>query len=124
MLRPQSLPIKVLGVGAQCFAANIPAGAIREHTEKFSLAWVVAVHATVPFFAFMRKGVGMPKWAIVLTLASAVAGQAIGARLERYRWADTTSEGDKLHSVFLRLSYWQMAMWVKKTLVDCYSHVN
>ena len=62
-----------------------PAGAVREHTQKFSPAWFLAVHATVPFFAFMRKGVGMPRWAIVLTLATAVAGQAIGARLERAR---------------------------------------
>ena len=57
----------------------------QEHTEKFSLGWFVAVHATVPFFAFVRKGVGMPKWAIALTLAAAVAGQTLGSKLERYR---------------------------------------
>lgn len=85
LLRPQALPLKLLGVGAQCLVANVPCGAVREHTQKFSPAWFLAVHATVPFFAFMRKGVGMPRWAIVLTLATAVAGQAIGARLERAR---------------------------------------
>lgn len=84
-LRPQALPLKLLGVGAHCMVANVPCGAVREHTRKFSPAWFLAVHATVPFFAFMRKGVGMPRWAIVLTLAAAVAGQAIGARLERAR---------------------------------------
>lgn len=86
LLRPQSLPIKMLGVGSQCLAANIPCGAAREHTEKFSVAWFLAVHATVPFFAFMRKGVGMPKWGIALTLAAAVAGQTIGAKLEQARY--------------------------------------
>lgn len=86
LLRPQRLPVKLLGVGAQCLAANVPAGMVREHTEKFSAAWFLAVHATVPFFAFMRKGVGMPKWAMLLTLAAAVTGQALGVRLERHRY--------------------------------------
>ena len=71
--------------------ANVPFGALREHTEKFSPAWILTVHATVPFFAFMRKGVGMPKWAIGLTVVAAVLGQAVGARLERARYAVKSS---------------------------------
>ena len=70
--------MKLLGVGGHCLVANIPCGMVREHTDKFSLGWFAAVHATVPYFAFMRKGVGMPKLAILLTLATAIAGQAIG----------------------------------------------
>jgi hypothetical protein len=94
-LRPQALPLKLLGVSGHCLVANVPCGAVREHTQKFSPAWFLAVHATVPFFAFMRKGVGMPRWAIILTLAAAVAGQAIGAKLERARLQYARVAGDE-----------------------------
>ena len=29
LLRPQALPVKLLGVGGHCFAANVPCGAVR-----------------------------------------------------------------------------------------------
>jgi hypothetical protein len=47
---------------------------------------VVLVNAqTIPFIAMLRKAVIMPKYAILFTICSAIAGQAIGARLERRR---------------------------------------
>lgn len=51
-------------------AANLPCGAWREHTRKFSPHWFLAVHATIPFVASLRKAVLMPKWAILLTVAA------------------------------------------------------
>jgi len=84
-LRPQALPVKLLAIGAASAAANVPMGAWREHQKKFSAQWFLAVHATIPFIAMLRKGVVMPKWAILLTIATAIAGQAVGARLERQR---------------------------------------
>eukprot|EP00798_Chlamydomonas_sp_ICE-L_P013803 gene13803-19718_t len=84
-LRPQALPIKLAAVGIAAATINIPCGMWREHTKKFSLEWIFAVHATIPFIAMLRKAVIMPKAAILFTVLSAVAGQAIGARLERER---------------------------------------
>jgi hypothetical protein len=84
-LRPQALPIKLIAVGAVAAMANIPCGMWREHTKKFSWQWFLAVHASIPFIAMLRKAVIMPKLAIVCTIAAAIAGQAIGARLERER---------------------------------------
>lgn len=52
-------------------AANLPCGAWREHTRKFSPQWFLAVHATIPFVAMLRKAVLMPKWAVALTLVAA-----------------------------------------------------
>ena len=66
---------------------NVPFGAMREHTAKFSPEWFLAVHATIPLIAPLRKAVLMPRWAIALTLLSAIAGQQAGARLERARVA-------------------------------------
>ena len=84
-LRPQALPLKLLAVAATAAAVNLPCGAAREHFEKFSVGWFVAVHATIPFVAMLRKAVVMPKHAILVTVAAAVVGQMVGARLERAR---------------------------------------
>jgi hypothetical protein len=70
-LRPQALPIRALAMGGTAIAANLPCGAWREHTRKFSPEWFLAVHATIPFVAMLRKAVLMPKWAILLTVAGA-----------------------------------------------------
>ncbi|KAL0403467.1 UNVERIFIED_CONTAM: hypothetical protein Sradi_1987500 [Sesamum radiatum] len=84
-LRPQPLPAKILVIGMLGMAANIPLGIWREHTEKFSPSWFVAVHAAVPFIGMLRKSVLMPKMAMALTIAASILGQVIGSRAERHR---------------------------------------
>ncbi|KAL3688104.1 hypothetical protein R1sor_014413 [Riccia sorocarpa] len=84
-LRPQALPNKILAIGCFGMMLNIPLGMWREHTVKFSPQWILAVHATVPFIAMLRKAVVMPKYAMAFTIGSAILGQAIGARAERAR---------------------------------------
>ncbi|CAM8962024.1 unnamed protein product [Rhodiola kirilowii] len=84
-IRPQTLPTKVLMIGALGMAANVPLGIWREHTQKFSLSWFVAVHAAVPFIGMLRKSVLMPKTAMAFTIAASILGQVIGSRAERYR---------------------------------------
>ncbi|KAJ8626052.1 hypothetical protein MRB53_019359 [Persea americana] len=84
-LRPQPLSSKILTIGLLGMAANVPLGVWREHTEKFSPSWFVAVHAAVPFIAMLRKSVLMPKTAMAFTIAASVLGQVIGSRAERLR---------------------------------------
>ncbi|KAL2630113.1 hypothetical protein R1flu_014799 [Riccia fluitans] len=84
-LRPQALPTKILAIGCFGMMLNIPLGMWREHTVKFSPQWILAVHATVPFIAMLRKAVVMPKYAMAFTIGSAILGQAVGARAERAR---------------------------------------
>ncbi|CAF2149731.1 unnamed protein product [Brassica napus] len=84
-LRPQPLSSKVLVIGMLGMALNVPLGVWREHTEKFSASWFVALHAAVPFIGILRKSVLMPKMAMVFTIAASVMGQVIGSRAERYR---------------------------------------
>ena len=66
-------------------ATNIPLGLWKEHTKNFSLAWFVAVHASVPFIAMLRKSVLTPKNAMALTIGVSILGQVIGSRAERIR---------------------------------------
>jgi hypothetical protein len=84
-LRPQALPTKVLAIGILGMALNVPLGVWREHTMKLSPQWFLAVHATIPFIAMLRKAVVMPKYAVAFTIGSAVLGQAIGAHAEKIR---------------------------------------
>lgn len=84
-LRPKALPVKLLAVGALGLASNLPLGMWREHLAKFSPGWFFAIHASIPFIALLRKAVLMPPWAIVLTISASLAGQIVGARLERAR---------------------------------------
>jgi len=84
-LRPQALGVKLLAVAATAAALNVPCGMWREHVEKFSVEWFIAVHATIPFVAMLRKAVIMPKFAIAVTIGAAVVGQVVGSRLERLR---------------------------------------
>eukprot|EP00475_Leptophrys_vorax_P039465 TRINITY_DN7134_c0_g1_i3.p1 TRINITY_DN7134_c0_g1~~TRINITY_DN7134_c0_g1_i3.p1 ORF type:complete len:281 (-),score=-1.57 TRINITY_DN7134_c0_g1_i3:186-956(-) len=84
-LRPQALPIKTLAIGTIGLMLNIPLGVWREHCEKFSPQWILAVHASVPLVAVLRKAALMPQYAMAFTIAAAVLGQAVGARMERKR---------------------------------------
>lgn len=84
-LRPQALPTKVLAIGLVGMFLNMPLGVWREHCEKFSPQWILAVHASVPFVALLRKAALMPKYAMAFTIAASIVGQTIGAKLEKSR---------------------------------------
>jgi hypothetical protein len=86
-LRPRPLVARGAAVVAAGAVAAAPFGAWRVHLDKFSPGWFLAVHATIPFVAALRQATVMPRWALVLTLAGSVAGQLVGAALERARLA-------------------------------------
>ena len=80
-------------MGGTAIAANLPCGVWREHTTKFSPQWFLAVHATIPFVAALRKAVLMPKWALLLTVAG--ASESGGRRaVSRLGWWGRAGEGD------------------------------
>ena len=80
---------KILLVSAICFVVNLPLGYWREGLRKFSLLWIVAIHASIPFVIAFRYAIGLPYSAMPITvtapvvIASAVAGQIIGSRFRR-----------------------------------------
>eukprot|EP00270_Netrium_digitus_P016814 TRINITY_DN6083_c0_g1_i2.p1 TRINITY_DN6083_c0_g1~~TRINITY_DN6083_c0_g1_i2.p1 ORF type:complete len:289 (-),score=36.89 TRINITY_DN6083_c0_g1_i2:264-1130(-) len=84
-LRPQTLPVRILTIGALGLALNIPMGVLREHCVKFSAQWFLIVHASVPFIAMIRKAALLPKHSMAVTIATSIVGQAIGAKLEKRR---------------------------------------
>jgi hypothetical protein len=48
---------KLAAVAAASLLCNLPIGAWREHTRKFSFEWWVALHASIPFVISLRKAV-------------------------------------------------------------------
>lgn len=91
--------------GPSITQANIPFGMWRAHLPKFSPGWFVAVHVTVPFIAVLRKAVVMPKWAIILTVAAAVAGQMVGTKVEQYRLACLALDAPRQAQVIFARAY-------------------
>jgi len=88
-LRPQDLSIRMAATAATSLVSNVPLGMWRDHLEKFSPAWFVAVHASIPLIVLMRKSALLPKYAIAATISCAILGQYLGSRYERARVAET-----------------------------------
>jgi ABC-type methionine transport system permease subunit len=74
--------IFIVTISLLCLLLNIPLGAWRARTPKFSLRWIVAVHAAVPFIILVRVLSGTSIYFIPLFVALAILGQLVGGRLQ------------------------------------------
>ncbi len=73
------------GIGAAALAANIPLGYLREGKRKYSLAWFVYIHLSIPLIAFLRISSHLTPWVIPVFILCAVAGQLAGGRIRQAR---------------------------------------
>jgi hypothetical protein len=81
---PQSTPWGLmLVIGTAALAVNLPLGYAREGCRKFSAAWFVYVHLSVPLIAYLRLANHVTAWAIPAFLACAVLGQISGGKVRR-----------------------------------------
>jgi hypothetical protein len=71
----------LLAMGLLSFGLNIPLGIWRSKVKKFSVAWFVAIHLTVPLIYFLRTTMGLPSWSAPILIAAAVLGQLVGGAL-------------------------------------------
>ncbi|MCH7749257.1 MAG: hypothetical protein IH939_14305 [Acidobacteria bacterium] len=58
---------------------------MRERSKKFSLAWILWIHASIPFIIAARLWLQLDLIAIPLNIAAAVAGQFLGGAPEKKR---------------------------------------
>ncbi|MBB5021156.1 hypothetical protein [Desulfurispira natronophila] len=65
-------------------AINVPLGFLRQFYAKFSLGWIVCIHASVPIILYMRTSNNIGWELVPLTLAAAVAGQVVGSYFHRH----------------------------------------
>lgn len=66
---------------------NLPFGFWRAGVRRFSLSWLVAVHAPVPLVVLLRvvSGLGWRLVTIPVLAGAYLAGQLLGGRLRRWR---------------------------------------
>lgn len=72
-------------IGAVALAVNIPLGYLREGRPKYSLAWFLYVHLSIPIIVALRIGSRLTPWAIPFFVLCAVAGQLAGGRIRQIR---------------------------------------
>lgn len=75
--------VAVTLIGAAALAVNVPLGYLREGTRKYSPAWFVCIHLSVPLIAFLRVRHDLNRWAIPVFITCAIVGQIAGGRLRR-----------------------------------------
>lgn len=77
-------PVLVLSlIGLAALSVNIPLGYLREGARKYSAAWFIYIHLSIPMIAFLRISSHISAWFIPLFILCAVAGQLIGGRIRR-----------------------------------------
>ena len=70
----------VVGLFSGAFILNVPMGFLRSYTKKFSLAWFVCVHATIPVIYFGRIFSHLGFRYVPIFIAAAVLGQIMGGK--------------------------------------------
>ena len=75
--------LKILLVSVVCLLVNIPMGMMRERSRKFSLQWMLWVHASIPLIIALRIGLHLHWIAIPINIAAAILGQLIGGTPEK-----------------------------------------
>lgn len=71
----------ILATSFSAFFINVPLGYVRQkYTEKYTLPWIIVIHASVPAIIYIRKKLlaGPPRIVIPLNIAAAVLGQYLG----------------------------------------------
>ena len=72
---------------AVALTVNVPLGMWRRGLRRFSPAWFIAIHASIPLLVGMRLALVPTNWVIPAEIALAVAGQLAGTRLPLLRHA-------------------------------------
>jgi len=64
---------------------NLPFGYLRGKTRKFSFLWFLYIHLPIPFVIVFRVLAGFSLKIVPIILAASIAGQIVGARIERFK---------------------------------------
>jgi hypothetical protein len=70
-------------IGVTALVLNIPLGYLREGQRKYSLAWFVYVHLSIPLIAYLRIANHVTSWLIPFFILCAIGGQVAGGRARR-----------------------------------------
>jgi len=71
-------------IGVTALVLNVPLGYLREGQRKYSLAWFVYVHLSIPLIAYLRIANHVTSWLIPFFILCAIVGQVAGGRARRH----------------------------------------
>ncbi|MGB7971782.1 MAG: hypothetical protein WCF31_07430 [Candidatus Deferrimicrobiaceae bacterium] len=71
-------------IGVTALVLNVPLGYLREGQRKYSLAWFVYVHLSIPLIAYLRIANHVTSWLIPFFILCAIGGQVAGGRARRH----------------------------------------
>jgi hypothetical protein len=74
-----------LAIAVAAVGCNVPLGYLREGARKYSPAWFLYIHLSVPLIAALRIFNHLSYWNVPLFIGCAVAGQLLGGRIRRTR---------------------------------------
>jgi len=77
-LLPDSQVLPLIILLSIAFASNLPLGYLRENAPKYSLRWIIYIHASIPLLVVVRQLYGFSWHWIPVTLACAAGGQILG----------------------------------------------
>jgi len=89
--------MQILLVSVVCLLVNIPLGKLRERSRKFSWQWILWIHASIPLIIALRVWLQLHWVAIPINIASAVAGQFLGALPDKRRQRAQPLRGQPAH---------------------------
>ena len=75
-------------IGATALALNVPLGYLREGRRKYSFAWFVYIHLSIPLIAYLRIANHVTSLLIPFFILCAIAGQIAGGRARRRWWGE------------------------------------
>jgi hypothetical protein len=70
-------------VGATALLLNLPLGYLRAGVDKYTPAWFVYIHLSIPLIIWLRRSLLLGWHFVPLFILAALAGQFIGGRLRR-----------------------------------------
>ena len=71
----------IVGLVSSSFMLNVPMGFLRTFTKKFSFAWFLCVHTTIPVIYFGRMFSHLETIYVPIFIAAAIAGQIMGGKM-------------------------------------------
>ncbi len=77
--------LAIASIGSISLLLNLPLGYFREGVRKYSAAWFLFVHLSIPLIAYLRISNHVSAWAIPPFIACALLGQIAGGRMRRSR---------------------------------------
>jgi hypothetical protein len=86
-MKGKDLPVPFSAIFCQlllfAFVINLPLGYLRQGSPRYSWRWFLYIHLSIPLLIFLRLSLDFGWGLVPFTIASAVAGQWLGGRIQR-----------------------------------------